>query len=315
MKPMLAGKFVPEKIEAQLPLFGQPKLDGIRMFIRDGVAYTRSLKPVRSEWVQKLVQDAGPIVNGLDGEIIAGDPTAEDCYRRTSSSVMSYAKPDDVSFHVFDFWDHEGQFLRRNSHLKSLALPSWCQLVDTQLLHSMEEISIYEAQLLAEGHEGVILRSPAGFYKHGRGTPTQGELIKLKQFHDTEARVTGFIEFMHNGNEADINALGYMERTSHQENLVGMEMLGALTAEGQFPDGTPYKVRIGTGFDMAQRQEIWDNQIDYLGKLVKFKYFPGGVKEAPRFPVFLGFRDADDLSPAEPKKEAAPKPTQGDLFG
>ena len=312
MKPMLAGQFVPEKIQAQLPVFGQPKLDGIRMFIREGVAYTRSLKPVRSEWVQRIVDEAGSIMHGLDGEIIAGDPTAEDAYRRTNSSVMSYAKPDDVTFHVFDSWDHEGNFAARISHLRSLKLPDFCQVVETRLLTTMEEISAYEAELLSVGHEGVILRNPKGYYKHGRGTPTGGELIKLKQFLDTEARVTGFVEFMHNGNSAVTNDLGYMERSSHKENLVPMGTLGALLAEGAFPDGTKFKVRIGTGFDTAARQEIWDNQIDYLGKLVKFKYFPGGIKEAPRFPVFLGFRDADDLPPLEPKEE---KPTQGDLFG
>jgi DNA ligase-1 len=306
---MLAGQFVPEKIEAMLPMFGQPKLDGIRMFVRDGVAYTRSLKPVRSEWVQKLISEAGPIMNGLDGEIIAGDPTARDAYRRTNSSVMSYSKPDEVTFHVFDVWDREENFAARISHLRGLALPEFCQIVDTRLLGSLEEISAYEAELLSAGHEGVILRNPKGFYKFGRGSPTGGELIKLKQFLDTEARVTGFVEFMHNTNSASINELGYTERSSHQENLVPMGTLGAILAEGSFPDGTKYKVRIGTGYDMALRQEIWDNQIDYLGKLIKFKYFPGGVKEAPRFPVFLGFRDADDLPPVEPKER------QGDLFG
>lgn len=313
MKVMLAGQFVPEKIQAMLPMFGQPKLDGIRMYVENGEAYTRSQKLVRSEWVQKLISEAGPIMNGLDGEIIAGDPTAKDAYRRTNSSVMSYAKPDDVTFHVFDHWGHEGNFEERFEYLRSLDLPEFCKIVPTKLLHSMEEISEYEAQLLAEGHEGVILRNPRGYYKQGRGTPTGGELIKLKQFHDMEARITGFAEFMHNANEADYNANGYMERSSHKENLVPMNTLGALLAEGKWPDGTPFKVRIGTGFDMALRKEIWDNQIDYLGKLVKFKYFPGGVKEAPRFPVFLGLRDADDLTPAEPKEETA-KPIQGELF-
>jgi len=313
MKVMLAGQFVPEKIEPMLPMFGQPKLDGIRVYGEDGQAWTRSQKLVRSEWVQKIFAEAGPIMNGLDGEIIAGDPTAPDAYRRTNSSVMSYAKPDDVTLHVFDHWGHEGNFTERLEYLKSLKLPDFCTIVPTKLLHSLEEISEYEAQLLAEGHEGVILRNPRGYYKEGRGTPTGGELIKLKQFHDMEARITGFAEFMHNGNEAGIDANGYMERSSHKENLVPMDMLGALLAEGNWPDGTPYKVRIGTGFDMSLRKEIWDNQIDYLGKLVKFKYFPGGVKEAPRFPVFLGLRDADDLTPAEPKKEE-PKLTQGELF-
>ena len=313
MKVMLAGQFVPEKVQGHLPVYGQPKLDGIRVYGENGQAWTRSQKLVRSEWVQQIFAEAGPIMNGLDGEIIAGDPTAKDAYRRTNSSVMSYAKPDNVTLHVFDHWGHEGNFEERFSYLQSLSLPDFCTIVPTKLLHSLEEISEYEAQLLAEGHEGVILRSRQGYYKQGRASPTSGELIKLKQFNDMEARITGFAEFMHNANEAGIDANGYMERSSHKENLVPMDTLGALLAEGNWPDGTPFKVRIGTGFDMALRKEIWDNQIDYLGKLVKFKYFPGGVKEAPRFPVFLGLRDADDLTPAEPKEET-PVLKQGELF-
>lgn len=294
MKVMLAGQFVAEKIADMLPMYGQPKLDGIRVYGEDLQAFTRSQKLVRSEWVQKMFAEAGDIVNGLDGEIIAGDPTAKDAYRRTNSSVMSYSKPDDVTLHVFDHWGHNGTFEERFSFLQSLRLPSFCTIVESKLLRTMEEILEYEAQLLAQGHEGVILRNPRSLYKEGRGTPTGGELIKLKQFADAEAKIVGFAEFMHNGNEAGTDANGYMERSSHKENLVPMGMLGALLCEGVYDNGVKYKVRIGTGFDMALRKEIWDNQIEYLGKLAKFKHFPSGAKEAPRFPVFLGLRDADD---------------------
>jgi DNA ligase-1 len=32
-----------------------------------------------------------------------------------------------------------------------------------------------------------------------------------------------------------------------------------------------------------------------LGKIVKYKYQEIGVLEKPRFPVFLGFRDKEDM--------------------
>jgi DNA ligase-1 len=311
MKVMLAGQFVAEKIQAMLPMYGQPKLDGIRVYGEDEQAFTRSQKLVRSEWVQKIFAEAGPIMNGQDGEIIAGDPTAEDAYRRTNSSVMSYAKPDDVTLHVFDNWQHEGNFEERLDFIHGLKLPSFCTIVPTKLLRTMEEILEYEANLLAEGHEGVILRNPRGYYKQGRASPTGGELIKLKQFADAEARIVGFAELMHNANELGVDANGYAERSSHKDGLVPMDTLGALLCEGVYDNGVKYKVRIGTGFDMALRKEIWDNQIEYLGKLAKFKHFPSGAKEAPRFPVFLGLRDADDLSPVKPKEKEA---VQGNLF-
>lgn len=308
MQPMAAGPYHPAKVEPHLPVYVQPKLDGIRMFVRDGVAYTRSLKEVRSEQVQEYVSSNAEILEGLDGEVIAGEPTADDCYRRTASSVMSFNKPDDITFHVFDIWNSDQQFIRRLSHLENLSLPSFCSLVEAKLVGSIKEIDDYQHQLLESGHEGVIIRNPKGLYKFGRGTATKCDLIKMKKFIDAEARIVGFEEFMHNENTASVNELGYTERSSHKENLIPGGKLGALLAVGEFEDGSTYNVRIGTGFDMAQRQEIWDNRDKYLGSLVKFKYFPTGGKVAPRHPVFLGIRDQDDLPPSRKQ------PSQTELF-
>ena len=52
----------------------------------------------------------------------------------------------------------------------------------------------------------------------------------------------------------------------------------------------------GSGLNDALRQEIWDNRTKYLGKLVKYKYMATGIKNLPRHPVFMGFRDESDLS-------------------
>ena len=52
---------------------------------------------------------------------------------------------------------------------------------------------------------------------------------------------------------------------------------------------------IGSGMDDATRAEIWVNRSKYLGAVAKFKCFPIGAKDAPRFPVFLGFRDLSDF--------------------
>lgn len=99
----------------------------------------------------------------------------------------------------------------------------------------------------------------------------------------------GFEPLYHNANPLAADELGYAKRSSHQENQVPLPTLGALKVEYQ--DNI---VHIGTGFTQAQRQEIWNNKGIYLNKLVKFKYFPVGVKKLPRHPVFLGFRDARD---------------------
>jgi DNA ligase-1 len=48
--------------------------------------------------------------------------------------------------------------------------------------------------------------------------------------------------------------------------------------------------------DDAERSQIWRHQTDYLGRIAKIKYFAVGMKDAPRHPVFLGWRDPVDAS-------------------
>lgn len=309
MKPMLAGKYEPELIQRQLPVLAQPKLDGIRLLIRDGIAWTRSLKPLRSTWVQSWVGNNKRQLEGLDLEVVTGDPLAPDAYRRTSSAVMSYDNQDALNskFYVFDRWDSADCYLDRFWDISNTELPTFCEILETVTISTMEQLLEYEAGLLAKGHEGVILRDPQGYYKFGRSTPKEGKLIKMKQFLDTEATIIATHELMHNANEQTINELGYAERSGHKDNLVPMGCLGALEAQGSFPDGSDFTVRIGTGFDEEMRLRLWRDRDRLIGRIVKFKYFPTGAKEAPRFPVFLGFRDADDMDPK-------PQPEQLSFF-
>ena len=137
-----------------------------------------------------------------------------------------------------------------------------------------------------------MLRHPDGPYKHGRSTAKEGWLLKVKRFEDSEARIIGFSELMHNANEAKRNELGHLERSSHKANKVGKQMLGALTVQDL---KTKVEFDIGTGFTEDQRRLLWATGDNLLGKVVKYKSQPTGVKEKPRFPVFLGFRDKVDM--------------------
>lgn len=298
MNPMLASKWEARN-ETMFPYYAQPKLDGIRVVIRDGYAYTRSLKPVRSTWIQSRIRRYRDVLDGLDGELIVGEPTAPDCYVRTNSAVMSFDNGDacNFTFWVFDIVDTLTQYENRYMNLGFLGgkLPEFCQLVPTEIVHNMEDLLSYEEKLLSEGHEGVILRRGDTLYKHGRGTPKQGQLIKKKQFVDTEGTVIGVHELMHNGNPATINALGYTEHSGHKAGLVPMNTLGALEVVCEFQGRPSESVRIGSGFTEEMRRSLWARKDDLIGQTVKFKYFPIGVKDKPRFPIFLGFRDRDDM--------------------
>ena len=295
-KPMLASKVT--KFDAlKFPLLASIKLDGIRATVQGGKLLSRTLKPLPNKAIQKLF--AG-LPEGLDGELILGDPAAPDCFRKTSSKVMS---PDEdakgIVFHVFDIIDFHG-FEERLSILETTVefievfpgMDKLVKLVIQTKIDSLNELETFEEMVLAEGHEGVMVRSLNGLYKQGRSSEKEGYLLKVKRFQDSEAEIIGFEELMHNDNEAETNELGRTKRSTKKEGMVPAGVLGAFNVR-DLVSGVEFD--IGTGFDADNRACFWSCRKNLIGKIVKYKYFATGSKDKPRFPVFLGFRDKMDI--------------------
>lgn len=294
LRPMLAAK-TPEDLSVfkpHYPLLASPKLDGIRCLIVNGVAVSRTLKPIPSQWVQQALSK--PEFEGLDGELISGEPQQPDVYRETVSAVMAYLpRNPEVTFYVFDRWNVRQPYMERMLPLFNApqASPPVACLPQTWI-DTEEQLVAYEQQMLAEGYEGAILRNPLTYYKFGRSTVREGALVKLKRTHDAEARILGFVELLHNDNEATLDARGYTKRSTHASGKRPGDMLGALIVEN-LSDGKQFQ--IGSGFTQADRISLWKNQASYIGQVVKYRYLPYGVKDLPRHPVFLGFRSELDI--------------------
>lgn len=295
IKPMLAATAA-TATDVALPALVSPKLDGVRALVQGGVVLSRSLKPLPNKVVQRLFGRRE--LEGLDGELILGDPWAPDAFRRTSSGVMSHeGDVPNIVFHVFDRLS-DLDFQRRLQQAQLVVgqtKTNQLQLVDHQLVYNQQELVRAEETYLAMGYEGLMARDPGGLYKEGRSTLREGGLVKLKRFEDAEALVLRAEPLLHNANAAVRNELGYQARSSHQAGKVAQDLLGALVVRGL--PGTKYdgvEFSIGTGFDEALRRELWQQRQTLPGRLVTYKYFPHGSKDAPRFPVFKGFRASLD---------------------
>jgi DNA ligase 1 len=288
-KPMLAKDA--DLALLRFPLLASAKLDGIRAIVINGVVVSRSLKPIPNKFVQSQFGH----LEHFDGELIVGDPTSKTVYRDTVSHVMSHDKADfDVKFYAFDHIEKPADpYYLRADRLRLewyLHANPAVALLDQSYAHSQEMLQRIEDDHLDHGFEGLILRDPSAPYKFGRSTAKQGHLLKLKRFVDAEATVIGFEERMHNGNEATTDELGHTKRSSHAANKSGLGDLGALVAKY---NGVEFA--IGTGFTAEERIDIWANRPQYIGQQVKFKFFPVGVKDKPRHPVYLGWRNPIDL--------------------
>ena len=293
-KPMLASD-IENFQNLRYPLYASPKLDGIRVVIRNGVPMTRSLKSIRNHYARKLLSHS--FYEYLDAEIIVGKANAKDAYNQTMSGIQSYEGTPDFRLHVFDFTANLTLSFEKRFEFLKYHLPKeieeanqqLVELVDQILIHNYDELVAYENECLALGFEGIMLRDPyTPRYKCGRSTEKEGLLLKVKRFTDTEAVILNFQELVSNQNEQTTNNLGYAERSSKQENLIPMGTLGSIIVKSKEFD---LEFNIGSGFTADMRNHIWTNREKYQGKTIKFKYQKEGVKDRPRFPIFLGFRD------------------------
>lgn len=288
-KPMLAGTFEADK--ARFPYCVTPKIDGIRFLMVDGVAMSRSFKPIRNAHVQRMLATTLP--DGVDGELTCGDT-----FQSASSAIMSADGTPDFNCWIFDYVDPEAPEIAPYKNriwdwrLQELSEDNdWITVLTPELARDEAELKTLEAAYLESGFEGAMVRDPEGTYKFGRSTVKENTLLKVKRFLDDEAVVVDILEKQHNQNEVDYDAFGNIKRSTCQDGLVGAGTAGTLVVRNK--EGVEFG--IGTGLDDAMRSQIWNNKSSYIGSVVKYKYFPVSIKEKPRHPVFLGFRHADDL--------------------
>lgn len=278
----------------RFPVLASPKIDGIRCVTIDdvpspgqsSVPMTRSLKYIPNRHTFREVAKLPP---GLDGELVTGS------FHDTTSGVMSYQGTPVFRYLCFDLFQYQGQLLRKEEYqyrvkmlkelIDNLEVPYLEMLPQTQIA-SLDALQAYEALQIELGHEGVCFRSLNSPYKFGRSTFAEQWLVKLKRFEDAEAVVIDFEELYSNQNAPEQSELGYQERSSKQEGLVPMGILGALVVRRE--DGVEFK--IGTGFSREDRALIWVNRSKYSSATVTYKHQPFGQKDKPRIPVFKGLR-------------------------
>jgi DNA ligase 1 len=292
-KPMLATN-VDDFSKLRFPALVSPKLDGVRATVQNGQLLSRSLKPIPNKNVQEMFKG---LPEGLDGELIVGNPT-DDPYRKTVSVVMSDDKSaDGVKFYVFDKFGGQ-PFTIRHIHTESVALdfPDVVIQVPHFVVNDLAALEACEKEFLARGYEGLMYRDPNGPYKNGRSSEREGWLLKVKRFQDAEAVIVSCYEEMENTNEAFTNELGRTARSSAKAGKVGKGRLGGFHVLGMAKpyEHIPFDVASGA-MCHEMREELWAIKDDLAGKTIVYKYFPTGGDTRPRHPIFKGFRDTRDL--------------------
>lgn len=289
--------------DLRYPILVSPKIDGIRCVIRDGVPLSRTLKPIQNKFIFKELSG----LSGFDGEITVSDPTALNGFDATQSAVMRFEGEPEFTYHVFDatILTDGCPFDKRLDWASTRAGMYGPRVVALKhhYVRNAAELTKLEERFVAQGYEGLMIRDPNGPYKSGRSTLKEGYLLKMIRRHRAEVVITGFVEKMHNANEAETSELGRTKRSKKKAGMVPAGTLGALKCVWLVKNEHDAPFEIGTGFDDATKQLIWDNRDTWLNKVGVVEYREITKDGAPRFPAWKGRRHADDMDGAPPLGE------------
>lgn len=197
VRPMLAAsaKTIPEALAKADPsgaaVSVEAKLDGVRLQAHkrgDAVRlFTRSLDDIteRLPEVAELVRALPADTLVLDGEVLALDSAGRPRpFQETSSRAMSDAGPTRLSAFFFDLLQRDEHLLidrplaTRQEALASLVPPAG--LVDRLVTADPDAAEGFLADVLAAGHEGVVVKNLGASYEAGR---RGSSWVKVKPVH------------------------------------------------------------------------------------------------------------------------------------
>jgi DNA ligase-1 len=288
-KPMLAGKVDLTKL--RYPVFASPKIDGVRAVVIDGKVLSRKLEVFPNEAAQQFAE-----WEGLDGELIIGNPTDQQVRNVTSGTLNRKTDvAEGLKFYVFDFIDTQAEFAKRLRHVEATVILNSGNIfvVPHLFIDNERQLLQYEEFKLDEGYEGLILRSPTGPYKFGRSTTNEGWMLKLKRFEDAEARVLRVNEEMENTNVAERDNLGRTKRSKSQAGLIPKGRAGELEVvgiNGRF-HGVEFVVPLGGAGDVG-KAEWWRlaQAGEAAGEIVTYRFFNHGIKDKPLLTTYVAHR-------------------------
>lgn len=173
------------------PMLVSEKLNGFRCLVIGGQLYSKSVRPHANRHLATHLRD---LLN------LAATGWVFDCElysdRMTFTEIQSVLQshdamiPDHLHAHVFDaltitewFSSRVRRFdfrMSRYTELLQVRSPAHTTIHPHMLVTSMSELELMYGCTLAQGGEGLMLRSPSGGYKHGRCSHRDGTIFKMK---------------------------------------------------------------------------------------------------------------------------------------
>lgn len=274
-KCALAEPYDVDKHRLEGRWMAQAKLDGLRMVVVDGVAYTRT---------GKVLESVGHILDELplkDELVFDGEVMGTGSFDEASGKTRKKGNGPDLSlvYHIFDVidvnqWkmketdslearleDLREYFYRYNVGGKYSKIVKWTELPSNP---KFEDITKLRDSMIAEGYEGVMLKNLDAPYNFKRSK----DLLKYKFMKDADGVV-----------------VDSLEGRGKQKGKLGSLVV----------DFGGVQTKVGSGFSDAQRAELWATRETLPGRWVECLYQDMTADGCLRFPIFNRWRpDKED---------------------
>jgi len=134
-------------------------------------------------------------------------------------------------------------------------------MVDHHLVYNVADALQYEKDCIADGYEGAMLLPNIPYYLGKKSN----RLLKLKTFQSWDCKVTSIYE----GEGKYAGMMGGI--TVLQENGV--------------------ECNLGTGWNDEDRRYIWDNQGEFINRIIEVRYQELTPDRRMQFPSVVRWRD------------------------
>lgn len=263
------------------------KLDGFRAVVEVNNGKVISIKTRKGKIINglsELTNDIEKVLNIndhmiFDGELLLEDPdnilTSVERFQKTGQMLSAEGECRDIGFNIFDAlpYDEFKQGFseltyneRRTVYLAPFTAGNFVRVIPILGTSTKENIDKWNDYANEMGFEGVMLNDPNAKYETKR---TKG-LLKVKTMHTADLPIVGFEEAIDGKNKGSLKSIILQ---LDDENVVN----------------------VSSGLTEQQRHHIWNNQTDYLGKILEIQYFEetknkdGG--RSLRFPVVKSIRN------------------------
>lgn len=256
----------------------QLKVDGYRALVhikeretgQEVKVFSRRMNDI-SESVPEIVNEtefpAGEYI--LDGEIIAEDGKYSSTSARIGRKAENVERDVEMQFAVFDAIIYAGeniwsnQYRARYSRLQSLDLNTDNTV---QLLPLDFDYEDAKDHALQHDEEGLILK-------------------RMDAPYEFDKRSSSWVKHKFDAETVDLKISGFQEGDGKAAGTLGK-------VELETSDGV-YVGNSGSGFTDEERDEIWQNQEDWLGRTIEVEARGLGTEDKLRMPIYKRDRSDD----------------------